>query len=115
MNHRDHDAHRAFEASTLHAGCTGACEWGEPCACSHSALQPSRRPRQPRRPEPRTPHLPLWTRFTLWRDRPRLTSQQAIEALKRLPASEWAKMVAFVVTVLAAGVSFRLAFEWLAL
>lgn len=66
MKHQDHDAPRAFEASTLHAGCTGDCEWGEPCSCSHSALQPSRRPRQPRLPEPRTPHLPLWTRFKLW-------------------------------------------------
>ena len=47
MRHQDHDAHRAFEASALHAGCSGDCEWGEPCSCSHSAW---RAPRQPRKP-----------------------------------------------------------------
>lgn len=62
MKHsREHDAHRAFEESTLHAGCNGDCEWGQDCNCSHKAL----RPRQPRRPEPRRPHLPLSTRARL--------------------------------------------------
>lgn len=61
MKHADHDAHRAFEDS-VQAGCSGACEWGQDCTCSHSAW---RAPRQPRKPEPRRPHLPLWTRVKL--------------------------------------------------
>ena len=46
-----------------HVGCTSNCADQGECDCSHAYGGP-RQPR--RRPEPRTPHLPLWTRFTLW-------------------------------------------------
>lgn len=45
-------------------GCTGDCEFDQPCTCSHAIRWMA--PRQPRRPAPRTPHLPLWTRLNLW-------------------------------------------------
>jgi len=50
-----------------HVGCSGDCADGADCTCSHSARWAA--PRQPRRPEPRTPHLPLWTHLKLvdWR------------------------------------------------
>lgn len=49
-------------APARHVGCTSNCADQGECDCSHSYSGP----RQPRRPEPRTPHLPLWTRYTLW-------------------------------------------------
>lgn len=64
MKRGEHDAYRAFEASSLHPGCTGDCADGAACNCSHSAAW--RAPRQPRRPEPRRPTLPLSTRIAMW-------------------------------------------------
>lgn len=120
MRGRDYEAHRAFSDSAhelerlraeatrkLSPGCSSDCEWGQPCTCGHS--KEWRAPRQPRRPEPRRPHLPLRTRFALWRDRPRLTNRDMLAALRRMPATERRKVVAFVAAVAAAG----LAVGWL--
>lgn len=54
-------------AQRAHVGCSGDCAEQGDCNCSHSIRWMA--PRQPRRPEPRTPHLPLWTRLKLvdWR------------------------------------------------
>lgn len=62
----NHDAHRAM-AKSISVGCSGDCADSGECTCSHAPAW--RAPRQPRRPEPRTPHLPLWTRLKLvdWR------------------------------------------------
>lgn len=69
-----------------HVGCNGACEWAEPCTCSHSARWAA--PRQPRRPEPRTPHLPLWTRVTMaW---PAATATRLAAGAAVLAAVCWA-------------------------
>jgi len=46
----------------IHIGCSGDCADGADCTCSHSRPLA---PRQPRRPEPRRPHLSLWTRLRL--------------------------------------------------
>ena len=76
MRGRDYEAHRAFSDSAhelerlraeasrkLSPGCSSDCEWGQPCTCCHS--QPWNAPRQPRKPEPRRPHLPLRTRLKI--------------------------------------------------
>lgn len=70
MKHADHDAHRAFEESAFH-GCHGvSCNQGrqpcrDRCGAEMSCAELDKLRPLVRRPAPRKPHLPLWTRVKL--------------------------------------------------
>jgi len=53
----DREAHRAFEDSVQHVGCSGECADGADCTCSHAMAW--RAPRQPRAGA-RKPTRPGW-------------------------------------------------------
>lgn len=59
-----HDSGLIEREGPAHIGCSGDCADGADCNCSHAMAW--RAPRQPRKPEPRRPNLPLWTRVKLW-------------------------------------------------